>query len=487
MQLNINLPDDVAKFLQENPDAGRRMIERRFKINSGLARTYSAISKFLAMQNENPDFAEGMDIKNQEALHKQRTNATEMDFPLIRKTEIKVDKEFIESPEKELIVEDKETKKDGKCKVIEYRGERPYTEKELIEMANINMFYWEKAGLVVNSWDVTTKHGTRYTNYQTKLTLKPKPVTVLSLEKALKNFKKWLKRYKPETVNINPRYVRERNYAGEMAIFDAHIGKFAWYKETMQGNWDLEIACKTFIDNVRELLEFLVPFQLSKIFFPIGNDIMHAENIQPLTPKGRHVLDVDGRLPKTIEYTKRTMFQAIDMILQVAPLEVIWVPGNHDPNASHWLCHILEAWYHTNKHVTVDLSPEIHKARIWGDLLVGYTHAAAYAGQQNRVINMLPQFWPKEWGQSQFREWHTGHKHRKVTTKTAPVLTLGGCVIRQFPTLSPIDFWHLESAFVDAIPASQALLWDKTGGVVSEFTAITHLNTKSSVYTQRGN
>lgn len=365
------------------------------------------------------------------------------------------------------------------------RGDRPYTEHEIKKLAKIDMKFWKKVDFVVNSWDVTNKKGEKHTNWQSKLKLKKREKTIIALEDSLKEFKKLMRNYKPSSRKINPMNVVKRNYAGEMALYDVHLGKFAWYKETLQGNWDLEIASKAFLNGVRSLLEHLAPYVLEKIFFPIGNDIVHAENMQPLTPKSRHVLDVDGRLPKNIAYLKQTIIKAIDLCLQIAPVEIIWVPGNHDPHASHWLCHILEAWYRSVKHVEVDLSPSIHKARLWGNLLVGFTHAA-HGAMQNRAINMLPQFWPEEWGKSKYRELHTGHKHQKATIRTFPVLTSGGTIIRQLPTLSPIDFWHLESLFIDAVPASQAFLWDKTSGIIAEYTEPTDMHKKESVYTLQG-
>ena len=91
--------------------------------------------------------------------------------------------------------------------------------------------------------------------------------------------------------------------------------------------------------------------------------------------------------------------------------------------------------------------------------MVGWTHNANI--RQANVVNMLPQFWPELWGKSKYREWHTGHKHKKMEWKYAPTVSAGGTVIRQLATLSPIDAWHAQEGFVDAIPAGESLIWSK--------------------------
>jgi hypothetical protein len=55
-------------------------------------------------------------------------------------------------------------------------------------------------------------------------------------------------------------------------------------------------------------------------------------------------------------------------------------------------------------------------------------------------------------------------------TKTLPIETNGGVLIRQLPSLSSIDFWHQDNLFVDAVPAAETLLWSKDSGIFGNFT-----------------
>ena len=196
---------------------------------------------------------------------------------------------------------------------------------------------------------------------------------------------------------------------------------------------------------------------------------MHYENYEGTTPLGKNILDVDDRLPKLIEATLEVNIKAVYECRKLAPVEVVWIPGNHDPISSLWLCLAMKHHFKNDKYVSIDTSPAVRKARLWGNLLVGWVHGIA--GRENAWANELAQAFPELWGKSKFREWHYGHKHKKNETKTFPVSTQGGVLLRQLTALSPIDAWHFSHLFTDAVPGGEAFLWSKDKGICSNFTA----------------
>jgi hypothetical protein len=311
------------------------------------------------------------------------------------------------------------------------------------------------------------------TNFQVKVWLKRKTPDVY--EEAIKQLIETVPAISPMAV---PTTIDTANsdVAVEVCLYDAHFGKFAWHPETLMGNWDISICTDAYLGGCREGLANSAPFRPSKIFFVLGQDFMHVDNSFFKTPHGGHSLDADGRFPKIARKAMETVIEAIAMCRSVAPVDVKWVPGNHDLHASFWLSLILEQAFRDDPYVTVDNSPCQRKAELWGDLLVGWWHDAS-GRKMPASVNALAQFWPELWGQSKFRELHVGHKHKKVHVKTMPIETTGGVLIRQIPSLSSIDFWHQEQLFVDAIPASETLLWSKDNGVFGNFT----INVKPTV------
>lgn len=353
---------------------------------------------------------------------------------------------------------------------------------EALEDAKVDLGRWVVDHWVRNSWgtsmkvhdDVTDretgmvlkKEKVRVvTNYQVKVWLKPKIEE--PLEKVIKGLIRDIPKLEiPKFFISKP---KKSGYALEMDLFDAHIGKLAWGRETMQGDQDTKIAARKFEAAGEKLLNYSSSFPIEKIFFIIGQDYLHVENYLSQTPIGRNVLDADGRLPKIYLEAKKALLKVLYLCRQVAPVECLWVPGNHDMHVSFYLSDVVKEHFMHDKHMTVDNDANWNKARLWGNLLVGYTHDAST--RTVNIVNMLPQFWPDLWGKSKFREWHTGHKHKKDELKYKPTQTVGGVVIRQIPALSTIDAWHYQHNFVDAVPGGESFIWSKENGICAHFTA----------------
>lgn len=343
-------------------------------------------------------------------------------------------------------------------------------EDALVE-AQVDLEKYEVDRYVVNSWEVTMRGRVpgappqTCTNYQVKVFLKPRipePVDV-ALRQLIEQIPAWIP---PENETFEN---DDSEYALEMALYDLHFGKLAWSEETQQGDYDVEIAAQTLIDGAKKCLRYADPFAIKRIFFPFGNDFLHIENYQGTTPIAKNILDVDTRLPNVIQKSLECIIDVIKLCRDVAPIEILWIPGNHDMHSSYYLSEVLKQRFRADDRVVVDNSPPWRKARLWGSLLVGWTHDANR--RQSNVVNMLPQFFPELWGKSKYREWHTGHKHTKREWKYQPTTSAGGTLIRQIPTLSPIDAWHYQEGFVDAVPAGESFIWSENNGIVAHFTA----------------
>lgn len=354
--------------------------------------------------------------------------------------------------------------------------------EDALKKCNVDPEIWEVVSFRRNCW--TTPIATRIyegkvirdekliKNYQVRVNFKrkiPSPTQI-----ALKEIVSELPKFKYSS--SLPKFKAPSGVALEIAPVDAHFGKLAWSKETRRMDYDLEIAVKDYDYVVKQNLIWGSIFKPEKIFFIVGNDLMHAENYQGTTPGGHNILDTDTRLPKLIKAALEINIKAVYRCRAVAPTEVIWIPGNHDPTASLWLCCALQQHFKDDKYVTVDVSPCTRKARLWGNLLVGWTHEIV--SRYESWANELAQAFPKEWGKSIHREWHHGHKHKKREMKTAPVMTHGGVLCRQLTALSPIDAWHFEHLFADAVPGGEAFLWSKDRGIFSNFTAWTETGIK---------
>ena len=383
---------------------------------------------------------------------------------------------------KDNVFEDTDTKPDTNIEknftkdrgIITTKSLNIKTVDDALKEAEVDTAIWEVDRYVINSWEVTMGAKSAnsdipqtYTNWQVKVWLKR--IKVDEIVEAFNNVILQIPEYK---VTAPPRFTAASGTALEIAIVDVHLAKLAWDKETGRRNYKTSVAVKDYEEVIDKNLMWAEPFKPEKIFFIVGNDLMHIENYSGITPIAGHLLDTDSRFPKVAEAAFEINLKAIYKCRLIAKTEVIWIPGNHDPHASLLLTMMLREHFRNDNMVTVDVGPAKRKARLWGNLLVGWAHEIN--NRQSAWANELAQAFPQEWGKSVWREWHHGHKHKKGEVKTHPIITHGGVLCRQLTALSPIDAWHFENLFTDAVPGGEAFLWSKDNGVIANFTAWTN-------------
>ena len=273
-----------------------------------------------------------------------------------------------------------------------------------------------------------------------------------------------------------PKYPKARYKANkdphmlEVSVFDAHFGKLAWAPETGQ-NYDLKIAERIFFDAVQSLVADAKGHHIEKVLFPVGQDFLHIDNVQSTTTGGTPQ-DSDGRYAKIFEAAVMACVKAIDYLSTVAPVKVIWVPGNHDRTASYHVARTLDAWYRLNKDVAVDRSPTWRKYEAYGPQVIGFTH-----GDQEKHSS-LPAIMMHEarklMSKARSLEIHLGHLHKaKETVYVNTDSHSGGVRVRILPSLSGTDQWHYGKGY-DSDRAAEAYLWSKSRGYVAHFSANVH-------------
>jgi len=301
------------------------------------------------------------------------------------------------------------------------------------------------------------------TNY-IEVTFKRRPIEM----DILQDFKKLVKKMPAfERPPIKRTRVIRNGVAAEITTFDAHLQKLAWERETGYRNYDLKIAIEDYNYTSDKNLDLIAPHKPEQIFYILGQDMYHVDNMAAHTTHGSHAMDVDGRITKGHQAAFAVSRDNIAKCALLAPVRVVWIPGNHDFLASYMLAHSLKVHFRNDKRIFVDIHEDPAKAILWGTLLVGWTHRIV--GKHTVWSNELAQKFPKLWGESVFREWHHGDQHKKQNVKITPVFTSGGVVCRQITALSPVDKWHSENVFTDAVPGGESFLWSKEEGVFANF------------------
>ena len=275
---------------------------------------------------------------------------------------------------------------------------------------------------------------------------------------------KVLKAMAKEEIKRNPPLTKEPKQTGlmlEINISDHHFGKLAWPTETGYAPYDLKIAEAMFARALSTLLERSKGYEIEQIVFVLGNDLLHANNVQGQTFGGT-VLDTEGRFQKTYWTVRKAMCAAIEKLRQIAPVKVVVCYGNHDRTSVWTLADSIECYFHDDARVEVENAPVYRKYFQWGKCGFMFTHGDL--GRREDFPLLFATEKPDIFGSTTFREIHTGHIH---STKTQE---FHGVRVRALPSLTPPDNWHSENSYVGNLRNAESFVWSKTEGIIAQFT-----------------
>lgn len=258
----------------------------------------------------------------------------------------------------------------------------------------------------------------------------------------------------------------------EIDLFDVHFGKLAWGAETGQ-DYDLAIAEQVYRNAVLDLLQKAQGFPCDRILFPLGNDLCHIDNQNSATTKGTRV-DSDSRYCKVIATVRKSLIWAVELLSQHAPVDVLWIPGNHDQLASYHLADVVSAWFRHSDRVNVNLDPSPRKYYTYGDNLIGFTHGDKENPKALTGIMLAEAAGLIRAGQH--REFHLGHRHRSQVFHTPKVNEDEGLTLRYLTSLTASDAWHHENGYVGSRRAAEVFVWGRTGGLTGNF----YVNTREA-------
>jgi hypothetical protein len=339
--------------------------------------------------------------------------------------------------------------------------------RRLMELMGFDPLQWELVSSKVRRghWDVSMKlnqgddkDGKRRpqisikeTNHAFECTITVKPLQQILNVEALKEIFASIPAPKLSKYSKNP----ISNKLLELPIMDLHLGKLAWEGETRE-NWDLKIAEQTFKHVITEAIRRieLYNIKVEKILFPIGQDFFHFDSPRSTTTAGT-IVDSDTRWQKMFAKGVELLIWAIENLRNIAPVESMYIAGNHDKMLSYCLIHTLNAYFRSCDDVAIDVSPSVRKYVRYGVNLIGLGHGS----EEGKRIEVLMQVEaPQDWGETKYREWHLAHLHSEQVSES------GGVIIRRVSSPTSIDSWHMEKGFIGAIKKVPVYIWDKETG-----------------------
>ena len=346
-------------------------------------------------------------------------------------------------PTEETFRQSAEYKSDGTATfegIIAVMEGEPITPDIIMKAHNLDENKWEVFSYKTNFWQQQAKGGKLLVLYQSKITVKPKKKDAITFEDIDKYFEN--KDYSKDKLPIECFNYDLNGEILEIKVPDLHIGLLAWREETGE-DYDLKIVKENFFKCINDIVKRCRHRRIKKVVFITLGDLLHVDNDQGTTTKGTQQ-QMDGRMAKIVGCAEDILIDGITLLGQIAPVEYIYIAGNHDRVCGYMLARSVSNVFRNDPNVTCDISPNPIKYRRYGVGLVMYHHGDA----PKKNIGEIPMLHAREeLSKAKFVEINLGHYHDEE------IKTVNGARIRYFPTICTSSYWEHQQAYGSSMKA----------------------------------
>ncbi len=278
----------------------------------------------------------------------------------------------------------------------------------------------------------------------------------------LKTVSSFIENHSPHYPSIK-RKIKLNNHLLVINPADIHIGKYANHLETGDG-YNVEIACERVLEGLQGLIDKSQGFEVDRVLFCIGNDILHIDNVYNTTTAGTNQ-DVDGKWWEHFEIALALYVKCVEILREIAPVDVVHSMSNHDYQSGFHLAHALKSWFRLDSEVTFDISVAHRKYYQYGKNLIGLEHGDG-AKMANLPLTMAQER-PLLWSETTHRYWYLHHLHHKVKHKWLDAKDFIGVTVEYMRSPSGTDSWHSRKGYVGVPRAVEGFLHEKNSGQVA--------------------
>ena len=310
----------------------------------------------------------------------------------------------------------------------------------------------EKQGIDVE----TVKHGWFKSDNSSLFVKNPayKDQAIRDLEQLKEGLIKWVNS-ESKTVKKNPKRKGENLLLIDPA--DVHIGKLCRAFETGE-EYNQQIAVQRVHEGVQGILNNARGWDIEKIVFIGGNDILHIDTPKRTTTSGTPQ-DTDGMWYDNFMIGCRLYQELIEQLTEIAPVHFIYNPSNHDYTNGFFLAQLIEAYFMKNSNVTFDVTIKHRKYFQYGNNLIGTTHGD---GAKWDLLNgLMANEAPKMWSETKHRYFYIHHLHHKTGKD------LIGCTVEALRSPSGTDSWHHRNGYTGVPKAIEGYIHNKEYGQVA--------------------
>lgn len=237
----------------------------------------------------------------------------------------------------------------------------------------------------------------------------------------------------------------------ELCLFDLHFGKVDYHLNRT-------------VDYTKQLAKILFEFKrrirtrgVKKILLPLGNDLFNIDNPSKTTTAGTPQSQVMS-YSNMFEQASAAMMYVIDELSKIAPVEVLFIPGNHDTETVKIFQITMLIAFRNHENVDISANQDSRQYVEWGNNIIGYAHGDKVKKPHDLFALMANE---TQWKGAN-KVWHLGHIHQSKSD------TYKGVQIEHIPSISVTDLWHFDAGFTSPNPKyALAFLWDDDYGIIS--------------------
>jgi len=302
-------------------------------------------------------------------------------------------------------------------------------------------------------WNMNTKEDRIKTLFSSKISVKPRTEILLNednLEKIFLNLKT-----NKNKINIQPLQYKQN---GKILIFapsDFHYNLLS--EKLATGNeYNLEIAENIYYYILNDVINRVKGKHFEKVLFVVGNDFITADNINGTTNHGTQQ-DICTDWFNIIARATQLIVDGVDILSNIAPVDVVYVPSNHDAHSMFGIIQTINAYYRNDNNVSVDCSPLPRKYYKFGSTLLALSHDI----KVKNALQIITSEAKDMWSGCEHIVLLLAHLHQSMVYEKQGYLE-----IMRLPCCSGFSRWSNDKGYIQTEKKNQSLIIDKEYGII---------------------
>jgi len=339
-------------------------------------------------------------------------------------------------------------------KVIPLSDEELKDVNFILKSHNYDPEAWELISAKHSIWNVNTKVDGVKKLFSSKVSVKPRNEILLNEDNITKILDNLIKNYSipsPKYIKCNP------STNGDLLILniaDLHLGLKS-YLETSNNEYDDVIATNRFFYVINDVISRIKHKEIDKVILLNLGDICNFDTPYQTT-KGTPQTDHSVSYYQMFTKVSDLLIKAIDMLSQIAPVEVWNCNSNHDRYTTFGIFQVLNSWYRNNDNVWIDTGTLDRKYIKYGRVCIGIAHDINEKVAFKTIHNEAKEFI----SDCDYLYWFVAHQHKTM------VIDDYGVEIRRLPTVSNSSEWSYSQAYTGTVKKSQSFIVSKEYGII---------------------